>query len=249
MSVPKCSIITVVYNGKTVLPATLESIACQTYRNFEYIVIDGASADGTIEVIRQNERYITKWISEPDRGLYDAMNKGLALAEGEYVWFLNAGDRIFDAQTLEKIFTNAPSDADVIYGDTLVVDQNGKDIGPRRLSVHAGLSWKSLRDGMVVCHQAVLVRKSLAGFYNLRYRVAGDYEWLIRTLRKAKKTWYMGGYVCRFLEGGINKRQICRALRERFEVMVNHFGFFPTLLRHFVIGWRFAAFVLKNRRF
>lgn len=249
MNVPKCSIITVVYNGEAVLPLTLQSVLYQTYRNYEYIIIDGASTDGTVDLIRQNQAHIRKWISEADQGLYDAMNKGLSLAQGEYVWFLNAGDRIFDSQTLERIFTNAPPEADVIYGDTMIADSEGKDIGPRRLKAPENLSWKSLRDGMVVCHQSVIVKRSLAEPYDLKYKVAGDYEWLLRVLKKSKKNYYTGFYLCRFLEGGINKKQIFKALKERFVVMENHFGLFSTLLRHFVIGWRFIVFVTKNRRF
>ncbi len=249
MSIPKCSIVTVVYNGEAVLPLTLKSIISQTFRDYEYIIIDGASTDGTVDLIRQNQKHIAKWVSEADQGLYDAMNKGLALAQGEYVWFLNAGDRIFDPQTLEKIFTQTPPNADVIYGDTMIVDEEGRDIGPRRLKAPESLNWESLRDGMVVCHQAVIVKRSLAEAYNLKYKVAGDYEWLIRVLRKSKNTYYTRFYICRFLEGGINKKQIVRALRERFEVMVNHFGLLPTLLRHFVIGWRFITYVIKNKRF
>ncbi|HQH41247.1 MAG TPA: glycosyltransferase family 2 protein [Bacteroidales bacterium] len=249
MNIPKCSIITVVYNGESVLPLTLQSIICQTFKSYEYIVIDGASVDGTIDFIRNNQMHIGKWISEKDQGLYDAMNKGLALAQGEYVWFLNAGDRIFDEQTLERTFAEAPPDADIIYGDTMIADDQGKDIGPRRLKPPENLSWKSLRDGMVVCHQSVIVKRSLAETYDIRYKVAGDYEWLIRVLKKAKTAYYTGFYVCRFLEGGINKKRIIKALAERFEVMVRHFGLLPTLLRHFVIGWRFITYVVKNRRF
>ena len=249
MNVPKCSIITVVFNGEAVLPLTLQSIICQTFKSYEYIIIDGASTDGTVDLIRQNQMHIGKWISEVDQGLYDAMNKGLALAQGEYVWFLNAGDRIFDSQTLEKIFTHAPPEAEVIYGDTMIVDEEGREIGPRRLKAPENLTWESLRDGMLVCHQSLIVKRALAEPYNLKYKVAGDYEWLLRVLKKSKNTYYTGFYVCRFLEGGINKKQIVKALKERFEVMVNHFGLYSTLFRHFVIGWRFITYVAKNRRF
>src|SRR5271157_3624714 len=100
---PKISIITVVYNGEKVLLRTIESIANQTFRDIEYIIIDGSSKDGTVGIIENNNHSITKWISEPDKGLYDAMNKGLRMARGEYVLFLNAGDQFYEKNTLAKI--------------------------------------------------------------------------------------------------------------------------------------------------
>ena len=96
----KISVITVVYNGIDLLRGTMESVFAQTYPNIEYIIIDGNSNDGTLELIKENESKITKWISEPDKGLYDAMNKGIKLATGDFLWFMNAGDRIFAKDTL-----------------------------------------------------------------------------------------------------------------------------------------------------
>lgn len=249
MNVPKCSIITIVYNGAKVLERTMQSIFSQHCNHYEYIVIDGGSVDGTVDIIRRYEKQITYWVSEPDKGLYDAMNKGMAKATGDYVWFLNAGDQIFSDDTLEKVLSCCGNDPDIVYGETMVVDESGKDIGMRRLRTPENLNRNSLRDGMVVCHQSVLVRRSIAGRYDTRLHLAADYAWLLEVLCKAKKICNSHLVLCRFLEGGLNKKNIFSALKERFGVMVKYYGFLPTLFRHFLIGWRFFGYLIRNKRF
>jgi glycosyltransferase involved in cell wall biosynthesis len=245
---PKISIITVVYNGEKVLLRTIESIANQTFRDIEYIIIDGSSKDGTLEIIEKNNHSITKWISEPDKGLYDAMNKGLRMAHGEYVLFLNAGDQFYEKTTLAKIF-DVPHDADVYYGETMMIDEEGKEIGLRRLKAPETLSWKSLINGMVVCHQSFIVRRSIAPEYDIKFVIAADYAWMVECLKKSKTIVNTQLIISRFLEGGMNKSLIFTALKERFGEMVKHYGLLKTSAVHVLIGLRFTWFVIRKRRF
>jgi len=245
---PKISIITVVYNGEKVLQRTIESIANQTFRDIEYIIIDGNSNDSTIEIIEKYTNVISQWISEADRGLYDAMNKGLRIARGEYVLFLNAGDQFYEKTTLAKVF-DIQGEADVYYGETMIVDEADNEIGLRRLKAPEVLSWESLINGMMVCHQSFISRRELAPEYDLKFVIAADYAWMVECLKKSKMIVNTHLIISRFLEGGMNKRLILTALKERFGEMVKHYGWFRTTAIHVLIGLRFSWFVFRKRRF
>jgi hypothetical protein len=245
---PKISIITVVYNGEKVLERTIESILNQSFRDIEYIIIDGSSTDGTIDIIEKNKNVISQWISEPDGGLYDAMNKGLRIARGEYVIFLNAGDQFYEKTTLSRIF-DFQGDSDIFYGETMMVDETDKEIGLRRLKSPEVLSWKSLINGMLVCHQSFIVHRELAPEYNLKYKIAADYAWMLECLKRSKSIINTHIIISRFLEGGLNKSNILTALKERFGVMIKHYGLLKTIGIHVLIGLRFSWFVIQRRRF
>lgn len=247
---PKLSIITVVFNRKSDLEKTIKSIRSQSYSNIEYIVIDGKSTDGTIEIIQQaaSLNIIQRWISEKDRGLYDAMNKGLELATGDFVWFINAGDEIFSDQTVDEIFSN--SGADVYYGDAMIVDQEGKDIGLRRLSPPETLTWKNLQWGMVVSHQSFIVsRKCVVRYKNEIYPHSADIDWMIRCLKQSKVIINTKKILSKFQDGGQSKRTIRVSLKERFKIMVENYGLVRTVFNHFILGFNFLVFVIKNKRF
>lgn len=246
---PVLSIITVVYNGIATIEKTIQSVASQTYKNIEYIVVDGASKDGTLNIIKKYSQAISIWISEPDKGLYDAMNKGLALAKGKYVCFLNSGDTFYDAKTLEHIFSQFQEFPDIIYGETMIVDANGNEIGTRRLKAPENLNWKSFQDGMLVCHQSIFVNRNLATSYNLKYKISADFEWVLKALKRAQTIHNAHLYIARFLDGGINKKNIRRGLTERFKIMIAFYGFIPVLLRHFLIGTKFFWYWFRNKRF
>ena len=187
---PKFSIITITYNAEQWLERTILSVLSQSYTNVEYIVIDGASTDRTVELIKQYEAGISYWVSEPDQGLYDAMNKGLRKATGDYVWFLNAGDTLYTADTLQSVVASLKKSVslpDVLYGETQIVDAQGRSLGMRRLKAPRKLTWKRFRMGMLVCHQSFVVKRSLAPEYDTTYRWVADYEWCIRCLKQAKR--------------------------------------------------------------
>lgn len=250
-STPLVSIITVVYNSQQFIEATILSVANQQSSNYEFIIIDGGSTDGTVDIIKRYPRVITHWISEPDKGLYDAMNKGLKLATGEYVWFINSGDKIYEENTIALVETIAQQSSmpDVIYGETIIINEEDLEIGMRRLSTPEVLTWKKLIDGLVVCHQAILVKRSLAPFYNTKYKISADYDWILTSLKNAKVIENSRLILAKYLDNGLSKNNISRALRERFSIMKKNFGFAKTSANHFMIGFRFFRYVVRNRRF
>jgi glycosyltransferase involved in cell wall biosynthesis len=248
MSTPqKISIITVVYNGEKHIGLTIESVLKQSYSAIEYIIVDGKSTDGTLKVIKEFHG-IHKLISEPDKGLYDAMNKGLKAATGDYVWFLNSGDQVYNTDTVEKMVDGMEGIPDIIYGGTMIIDEAQNEVGDRRLSPPAQLTWKSFRQGMVVCHQSIVVKRELAPEYNLEYRLSADIDWAIRASKKAALIHNSHLVLSRFLEGGLTDHNIKAGLKERFRIMTRFYGLIPTVLRHFLFGIRLTNFYLKHRR-
>ena len=245
----KISIITITYNAETVLENTLQSILNQTDKNFEYIIVDGHSKDKTVEIIKKFEKLVSenqydgfnkeqfRWVSEPDTGLYDAMNKGIDLAKGNFLWFMNAGDQINDTTTLSKIqlAIQKNQDTDVIYGQSLMIDENNNPLGERHKIAPENLSKKSLLHGLVVCHQSIIVKKSIAPYYDLQYRVSADYDWTIKVLSKSKKNVYIEDYLSRFMVMGFSSIKRKKSLKERFVIMKKHFGIVQTLWAHFKI--------------
>ncbi len=248
---PVISIITIVYNGVSSLEKTILSIASQSYPNIEYIIVDGGSTDGTLDIIQKFKHHpISLFISEPDNGLYDAMNKGINMATGDYLWFINSGDEIYESSTLSKIF-NAKNTtlADVYYGDTVMINDQGELIGGRRLKPPTHLGWKDFKNGMLVSHQSIIIKREIAGLYNLNYRFSADFEWCLLALKKAKSVVNTHLVLSRFLDGGITKQNIVPGLKERFRIMTRYFGLFSTLLFHIPITLRFVTYVFKNKRF
>ena len=240
---PKFSIVTVTYNAESVLDDTIQSIVTQTYHNIEYIIIDGGSTDKTMNVINRYQNLITKVISEPDNGLYDAMNKGINLATGDYICFMNAGDEFHEDDTLQLIVhtlkgTDLP---DVIYGDTDIVNSEGHFLHKRRLSPPEKLTWKSFKNGMLVCHQAFFARMELAKKtpYDLKYRFSSDFDWCVRILKQARVIHNTHLTLIDYLNEGLTTKNHKASLKERFHIMCKHYGFISTALRH--IGFIFRS--------
>lgn len=243
------SIITCIYNAESVLQRTLDSVLEQTYSHVEHIIVDGASTDATLDRV---EAYKQKsdaedWChevrvkSEPDRGLYDAMNKGIQRATGQYVLFLNAGDTFPSADTLELVAESVGEGEEppaVLYGDTDVVDDEGRFLRHRRLSPPRRLTWRSFMKGMLVCHQAFYARTDLAKAtpYDLHYRFSADVDWCIRIMCLARRRRLpmrnVGAVVVNFLDGGMTTTNHRASLKERFHVMAHHYGFVPTVIMH-----------------
>ena len=235
---PKFSIITVTYNAEKVLEDTIQSVIFQTYRNVEYIIVDGASKDHTLEIVNKYHNRINKVISEPDKGLYDAMNKGIQLATGDYLCFLNAGDKFHDSETLQKIVHTLKGQErpDVIYGETAIVDEEGHFLHMRRLSAPAHLNWKSFKQGMLVCHQAFFANRELAinHLYDLQYRFSADFDWCICIMKKAKCLHNTRLTLIDYLNEGMTTKNHKASLKERFCIMAKHYGLISTILHH---GW------------
>lgn len=242
---PKFSVITVTYNAAAVLEDTIQSVITQTYHHVEYIIVDGGSTDGTLDIVAQYRDRIATVVSEPDKGLYDAMNKGMRLATGDYLCFLNAGDSFHEDDTLQSIAHSLTGNAlpDVIYGQTELVDSEGHFVRMRRLSAPEHLNWKSFRQGMLVCHQAFFAKRALAEPYDLRYRFSADFDWCIRVMKRAQTLHNTHLTLIDYLEEGMTTRNRRASLRERFRIMVKHYGWVSTVLHH---AWFVVRAVIKK---
>ena len=234
---PKISIITVVYNNVKHIERTLFSVFKQDYENIELIVIDGKSTDGTFEVLTRFADKIAVLISEKDKGIYDAMNKGLDNSTGDYVYFLNSGDELFDAKTLSNVFLKADF-ADVYYGDAQIIDENNQILGWRELRPPEKLNWKSFQKGMLVCHQSIIIKKSISKHYNSIYKISADIDWVINSLKKSNTIVNTHLPISKYLAGGLSVKLERKAWKERFTIMNHHYGLFPTLFNHLIIAIR-----------
>jgi glycosyltransferase involved in cell wall biosynthesis len=226
------------------------SVVNQTYPNIEYIIVDGASRDGTMKIVQKyaqrfenqsNTPFTFRWKSEPDKGLYDAMNKGQRLATGDFLLFLNAGDHLFSTDTLAQIAAQATLGTDILYGEVMWVDAGRKHLGTRSQKttqqLPTVLDWKSMRYGMVVCHQAFLPRRTLAPAY-LENNLSADIDWVIVCLKRAKKIQHTHLIVSEFLIGGISKQKHRQSLWDRYAVLKTHFGGWANFWAHIYIVWR-----------
>lgn len=258
------SVITITYNAARCLQPTLRSVAAQTYPGVEHIIVDGASTDDTLvmaqaysaDTAASGSNHRVRVQSEHDSGLYDAMNKGLRLATGTYVVFLNAGDFFPDATVLHDVAAAAEragtADGElpaVVYGHTDIVDAEGRFVCHRRLAPPQQLSWRSFRNGMLVCHQAFYARTDIAARtpYNLAYRYSADVDWCIRVMRLAEEQRLplanAGRVVACYTREGLSTIHHRDSLRERFHVMCTHYGLVSTLFYH---AWFVARGVLHT---
>lgn len=207
------SIITVTRNNLDGLRRTGDSIRTQRCHDYEWIIIDGASDDGSAEYLR-GLKGVT-FISKPDMGIYDAMNKGLKLATGKYLLFLNAGDLFANEAVLSEILDVAVDSPDFIYGDSLEPAGEGKPLFYKPARSHTKYIW-----GMFTHHQAMVYRRARATEHNLRYHViypiAGDYDFTIRFLRTCQNVKYLPKPICVFEPGGVSQKNAFEGRREQY---------------------------------
>lgn len=244
---PKLSVITIVYNNVKDIERTMLSVLNQTYTNIEYILIDGSSTDGTKEIIYKYKDCLAQFISEPDKGIYDAMNKGLALATGDYVLFMNSGDEIYDRETVEHVFSSAPS-GDIYYGETEMFDENWKSLGQRRHSAPEHFDWHSFKYGMNVSHQAIYIKRSLTEPYDLQYKYSSDIDWIIKAAKKSSNVVNTHTYVAKYLVGGMSKQKHLESLKERFKILSHYYGLVPNIINHVFIALNLAQYFIRHRR-
>lgn len=243
---PTLSVITIVYNNVKDIERTLLSVINQSYTPIEYIVVDGLSTDGTLDIVHQYRDKITILISGKDKGIYDAMNKGLAAATGDYVLFMNSGDEFYDAQTVNRVF-NARPDADIYYGETEMINNQLQSLGRRRHKAPDNFTWRSFKYGMSVSHQAIYIRRAITAPYDTRYLLSADIDWIIRGAQKAKNIVKVDGYVAKYLVGGMSKTKHRQSLTERFDIMKRYYGLLPTLFNHAVIAFNLAWYRLWHK--
>jgi len=251
------TIVTITYNAEKFLGRTLKSVQKALFNTtgsaqVEYLIIDGNSKDGTLKIAGQYPEMITKIVSEPDRGLYDAMNKGLTAANGKYVWFLNAGDEIYDENVLMHLFKKFEINADVLYSDAMLVRNDGSEVGLRsKFTPHdlpRNLKWQDFAMGMKVCHQAFIVKKSIAPSYDIT-NLSADIDWEIECLKKSHKVEFLDFILCKYLMGGLSVTNHRRSLLDRFKVLRKHFGLLPATWNQILIFWRGFRFARTNGKY
>ena len=249
--------ITVTYNAAAAVKRTLDSVLRQDYPHICHLIIDGASTDDTQKIVddyvtRSNETgngHTVLVTSEPDNGIYDAMNKGLRSATGDYICFLNAGDFLPAEDTVTRIVETLGSQSPaVLYGDTDIVDSDGRFLRHRRLAPPENLTWRSFRQGMLVCHQAFYARVDFAVQtpYDTAFRYSADVDWCIRIMRQAEKEGVpllnLHMVVANYTEEGQTTLHHRESLMERYRVMQRHYGVLQTFFLH---CWFVVRAILK----
>lgn len=201
----KLSIITINFNNKEGLQKTIDSVIGQTWRDFEWIVIDGGSTDGSKELIEQYQQYFAFWCSEPDKGVYNAMNKGIGHSQGEYLLFLNSGDVLYEQHVLETVFSRNLY-GDMVYGDWYMIDDQGASVfqkSPDRISV--GFFYSDN-----ICHQAMFVKSFVlkAVGYDEKFHIYADWARWMKMCLDGAKFQYVPVAVCVFdARGGLSRRE------------------------------------------
>lgn len=225
----RVTIITVCYNRKATIEQSINSVLDQDYSNIEYIVIDGNSSDGTQDIIKSYSDKITKYISEPDKGMYDAINKGLSLATGDIVGLMHSDDVFYDEFVISKIvnvFKKSPN-LDAVYGDGIYVtnDEEQKIVRNR---IGGEYNYKKIKSGWLPLHPTVYIKKSVIekfGNYNLDFKIASDTEFLLRYLYKYKiNIAYLNTYIVKMRMGGLstNYKRAFEVLREDYNIYKFH---------------------------
>ncbi len=229
---PQLSIITVVFNAEKLLPDTLKSIREQQFATMELIIVDGGSNDGTLDIVKSNSDLVTRWVSEKDKGIYDAMNKGIAMAAGEWLYFLNAGDDFFSPTTLKQVFNGQEKEVDLLYGRIKTKNE------PTGVDYEFGseLSVKNFYHDIPISHQGVFFRRELferIGKYNLEYRLLADQEWLVRFFNQpGYSAQYLNQIIARYETVGFSYVNRLKSLKEVIRYGRAHFPFYVSLLNY-----------------
>lgn len=244
------SIITISYNNLEGLKKTRASIVdLWPNREVQWIVIDGGSNDGSKKYIETLQPQ--KFVSEKDNGIYDAMNKGLQFAEGEYVWFLNSGDSYNQKMPIADLFQALNQDKDILYSDTLLSDSN-TTIGIRSAlstrKLPSMLTTNAWQKGMVIGHQSLIVKRAISVIFDTSLKHVADYNWAIDITKKAKTSLFIATPIAVFDVSGHSAQNRIESNKERFKVMTKHFGWFKTCVVHLNIVWLNLASILKNKK-
>lgn len=229
---PLISIVTVVRNGERHLAETINSVTEQTYKKIEFIIIDGNSTDRTVDIILQHAERITAWISEPDGGIYDAMNKAVEMCRGDYLYFLNCADRFVHPRTVEEVVKVINSEApDIVCGHV----QEIHDTGTRVYRYHIDSQYQLYLQ--TICHQALFTAREIfhtVGGFDTRYRISADRDWLLRALKVYHyKLSYIDLPISVFDISGVSSRNRMQLKMENFQMNRKYFKwqFYPFLFR------------------
>lgn len=231
---PLISLVTVTYNAQDVIEPTLESVEEQTFKDYEHIIVDGQSSDNTLGIIGKHHNSNLQIHSRSDNGIYHGMNRGLKFAQGKYILFLNAGDRFASKDTLAKYAEAAKDDPDIIYGDTVIIDHNGKILRKRHLDAPEILTLNSYLKGMLVCHQAFMVKRELTPDYSREFKLSADFDWCLGCIENSgvTKRRNLKAVTIHYLDGGMSEKKKWESLKERFVIMKRRFGIIKTFRAH-----------------
>ncbi len=240
MNQDKLSIITICYNRVSDISLTLQSVANQSYKEIQYIVIDGASTDGTLDVLKLYDSKISNLVNERDKGIYNAMNKGLSLATGDYVLFINGGDQLYDDQTIQKVFEHSNGE-DILYGECMFIDENGTHLGLRTELTNRPLpetiNKNTFLYGSNISHQSFIAKRKIIGqFQEDDFKIVADLDWMIKAMNASKSYKKLNFPISKFLAGGTSTSHWKKAMNERFKLYVRHYGLLKTILAHLVIA-------------
>lgn len=242
----KISVITVCYNSEKTIARTLESLIRQTYKNYELIIIDGASKDRTLNIIN---RYKTKFkeitiISEPDNGIYDAMNKGINLSKGEIIGFLNSDD-YYDKNALKFISDNYTKDIDILYGDTYLIDQYKGSFYERRAPI---LPEESLKDVGMIPHTSTFVKREimLNNQFDTNFRICADYKFFLSMYLEGKKFKYINKRINNMTLEGVSNTQLIDLAKERIQCKEQLLGIQKGLTKQEIHNKKLRAFIVKQ---
>lgn len=237
----KISVVTVVYNGVESIENTILSVRNQTYDNIEYVIIDGGSTDGSLYIIKKYQDKISFWVSEPDNGIYDALNKGIKYATGDYIIFMNCGDLFFSNETLKNVYLSGMNE-DVIYGDTVVDTKDEKQFSKAK-------EIENIKYGMVFCHQSVFVKLDIMKKYNfnLIYKLASDYDFFMFLYATEKYSFKkIDEIICIYDNFGASRSLL--TLKEKFIISKLYNPFSISMMTHYFDFkyYTFTAFLKRK---
>ncbi|NDV81534.1 glycosyltransferase family 2 protein [Bacteroides sp. 51] len=235
--IPLISVVTVSYNAIDTIENTIFSVLDQIYSNIEYIIIDGKSTDGTQRIIDKYAESLSYWISEPDLGIFDAMNKGLSVARGEWIIFMNSGDLFYNNRVLLDVFTNNYNGIDLIYGDVELFSSDRDFIYKQKCNKY-NINLNS------ICHQAVFIRRSKHIAFDLRYTLTSDHD-IIFGLIKQGNYRHVDVVVAKVLLGGVSYN-VFQTSKEKLHISYRRGNLVDKILSPFFNSYQIVKFVFKN---
>lgn len=218
---PLLSIITVVFNGEKYLEQTINSVISQNIFDLEYIIVDGGSTDGTVDIIKKYHDKIALWVTEPDKGIYDAMNKGVVFAKGEWILFLNAGDVFYSKETLFSIFANRHYNCSIIYGDTFLKQSKEVIRGPKVIN-------KNYFFSNTICHQSIFFNRKLfsnVGCFDIDFKILADRIFLLKACMLKFKFEYVDELISVYDQDGYSSKNNAIYLKEQKILRMQYFSF------------------------
>lgn len=226
---PKISIITITYNAESYIERTLKSVIEQDYNNIEYIIIDGNSTDKTMSVVEKYKENIDVIVSEKDKGIYDAMNKGLLAASGDWINFLNAGDTFINDNVLSNLISPLSSKYSIIYGDWINVNDNGIY---NYMTAHPKLNLKILKHNFLICHQSLFIKNINLPLYDTSYKIKADYQWVIDIVKKTNELeiQYINEPLVHYDIDGLSATKLLLNVKEYIKLTYTNFGIVHVIL-------------------